>query len=117
MSKAKRRKGFNFKGCIFSLTVALLILSLIAVGIAMRETDPELRYPVETTTTPQVTDETPTSTVTEPTTEPTEPPVTLVSTAKISAMGDMLMHKPCIDPVKQPDGSWIEMPPTPNAAN
>ena len=48
MSKSKRRKGFNFKGCIFSLTVALLVLSLIAVGIAMRETDPELRYPVET---------------------------------------------------------------------
>ena len=104
MSKAKRRKGFNFKGCIFSLTIALLVLSLIAVGIAMRETDPELRYPVETTTTPQVTDETPTSTVTEPTTEPTEPPVTLVSTAKISAMGDMLMHLPCIQAAKTSDG-------------
>lgn len=106
MAKSRRRKGFNFRGCIFSLTVALLFLSLIAVGIALRETDPELRFPVETTTNPQVTEEAPTTTVTDPTTEPTEPPVTRVSTAKISATGDILMHMPCIEAGQNSDGSY-----------
>ena len=106
MATSKKRKGFNPKGCIFSLVVLLLFLSLFALGIAYRDSDPELRFPV-TTTDPQISQETPTSEATDPTTqttEPTKPVTTLVSTAKISAMGDMLMHLPCIEAAKTSDG-------------
>lgn len=105
MANSKRRKGFNFKGCIFSLIVILLVLTLFALGIAYRDTDPELRYPVTPTTTQPVENNT-TPVTTEPTTEPTQPSVTLVSTAKITAMGDMLMHLPCIEAAENSDGSY-----------
>ena len=103
MSKYRRRKGFNYRRCILFLAVVLLVLGLFALGIGLRDTDPELRIPIETTTAP-TTEEAPTTGATEPTTEPTEPPVTLVSTAKITAMGDMLMHLPCIEAAKVSDG-------------
>lgn len=105
MPKYRRRKGFNYGRCILFLTAALLILGLFALGIFLRDTDPELRIPTDTTTTvPTTEEEAPTTEVTEPTTEPTEPPVTLMSTAKISAMGDMLMHLPCINAAQVTDG-------------
>jgi hypothetical protein len=81
-------------------------LALFALGIAFRDTDPELRFPVETTTAPLATEETPSPSETEPTTEATEPPVTLVSTAQISSTGDMLMHMPCIEAGQNSDGSY-----------
>lgn len=104
MSKYKRRKGFNYGRCIFLLVAVLLVLGLFALGIRYRDTDPELKIPIPSTTVPTSEEETPTTEMTEPTTEPTEPPVTLVSTAKISAMGDMLMHLPCIEAAKVSDG-------------
>ena len=39
-------------------------------------------------------------------TEPTEPPVTLVSTATVSAQGDLLMHLGVLNSAKQEDGSY-----------
>lgn len=102
MAQYHRKKRFHYGRCIVLLTVVLAVLGLFALGIKFRDTDPELRVPVETTA--PITTTEPTTTVTEPTTEPTEPPVTLVSTAKISAMGDMLMHLPCIEAGKTSDG-------------
>ena len=108
MARSRRRRGFNYGACILVLTVILLILGLFALGIYFRDTDPELRFPVETTTTPPVTEVIPTTQgtapTTEPTTEPTIPPVSLVSTAKITATGDMLMHLPCIEAAKTSNG-------------
>ena len=103
MAHHARRKRSNYKNSIFILTAVLAILVLFALGIKFRDTDPELRVPIETTTFPS-TEEAPTTQTPVPTTEPTEPPVTLLSTAKISAMGDMLMHLPCIEAAKVSDG-------------
>lgn len=103
MAHHARRKRSNYKNSIFILTAVLAILVLFALGIKFRDTDPELRVPIETTTSPS-TEEAPTTQTPVPTTEPTEPPVTLLSTAKISAMGDMLMHLPCIEAAKVSDG-------------
>ena len=106
MAKSKRRKKSNYGGCILALVLILLVLGLFAVGIRYADTDPELKFPIETTT-PQATDENPTSATTEPsTTVPTVPPVTLISTAKITATGDMLMHLPCIEGGKNTDGNY-----------
>lgn len=105
MSKSRRRKAPDYRGCIFSLLVILLVLGLFALGIHYRDTTPELRIPTETTTAASGED-VPTTEATQPTTEPTEPPVTLLSTAKISATGDILMHMPCIDGGKNSDGSY-----------
>lgn len=106
MARYHRRSRFNYGRCILILTVILAILGLFALGIKFRDTDPELRVPVETTTAPLLHEETPTTQATEPTTEPTEPPVTLMSTATISATGDILMHMPCIEGGKTSDGSY-----------
>ena len=106
MPRYHRRNRFNYGRCILILTVILAILGLFALGINFRDTDPELRVPVETTTAPQFNEETPTTQAPEPTTEPTEPPVTLMSTATISATGDILMHMPCIEGGKTSDGSY-----------
>ena len=105
MSKSRRRKGPDYRGCIFSLLAILLVLGLFALGIHYRDTTPELKIPIETTTAPSGED-IPTTEATQPTTEPTEPPVTLLSTAKVSATGDILMHMPCIDGGKNSDGSY-----------
>ena len=106
MSRYARKKRFNYGRCILILTVILVILGLFALGIKFRDTNPELRVPIETTPSSSIPEETPTTTVTEPTTEPTEPPVTLVSTATISATGDILMHLPCIEGGKTSNGSY-----------
>lgn len=105
MANSKRRKGVNYTGCIIWLTLILILLGLFALGIHYRDTDPELKFPTESTA-PPVSEETPTTEATEPTTEATEPPVTLVSTAKITATGDILMHMPCIEGGKTSDGSY-----------
>lgn len=105
MAKSRRRKRFNYGRCILALTVILLVLGLFALGIRYRDPDPELKYPIETTTA-QTVEEPPTTAATEPPTAPTEPPVTLVSTAKITATGDMLMHMPCIEGGKNSDGTY-----------
>lgn len=104
MSRSRRRKSPNYTPLILVLSAVLLVLGLFALGIYFRDTDPELKFPIETTTEPTTTEESPTTQTTEPTTEPTVPPVTLVSTAKISAMGDMLMHLPCIEAGKTSSG-------------
>ena len=104
MPKYKRRKKPNYRGFILFLTAVLLVLGLMALGIHFRDTDPELKFPTDPTTVPTTVKQEPTTQPTEPTTEATEPPVTLVSTAKISAMGDMLMHLPCIEAAKTSDG-------------
>lgn len=108
MARSRRRKGFNYGACILVLLIILSVLGLVALGIYFRDNDPELRYSAETTTTSSDTEIIPTTqgTIpsTDPTTEATESPVTLVSTAKISAMGDMLMHLPCIEAAKTSSG-------------
>lgn len=43
---------------------------------------------------------------TEPTTEPTEPPIEKIATAKISSMGDVLMHLPVINAGASGDGTY-----------
>ena len=110
MARYSRRKRFNYGGCILILTVILAILGLFAVGVKFRDSSPELRLPNETTTAPPTTGNTvknPSVSITEPTTQPTTttpPAVTLVSTAKITATGDILMHGPCIEGGKVSNG-------------
>ena len=111
MARYYRKKSNNYGGLITFLAVVLVVLVLFVVGIKFRDTTPELRNPPETTTVPptsgNVSSNNPTQPTTEPTTEPTTPPkpeVTLVSTAKITATGDILMHGPCIQGGKVSDG-------------
>jgi poly-gamma-glutamate synthesis protein (capsule biosynthesis protein) len=107
MSHYRRRKKTNYGIYILFLSVVLVILGLIALGITLRENDPEIKNPPTTTTAPTTeADNNPTTEGTQPTTEATEPPVTLVSTAKITATGDILMHMPCIEGGKTSDGSY-----------
>lgn len=106
MARSNHPKGFRYGRCILLLTFILVVLVLVALGIHYRDTDPELKLPTVSTTATTSGEDTPATVTTEPTTEPTEPPVTLVSTAKISATGDILMHMPCIKGGKISDGSY-----------
>lgn len=98
-----RKKRTPYGRYITILTVILAVLGLFALGIKFRDSSPELRLPKETTTVPPTignTNKVPSTSTTEPNTEPTTttpPAVTLVSTAKITATGDVLMHGPCIE--------------------
>lgn len=88
------------------LVMALILLAVLAVLLAVaffmgRTPDPN----VSTDPTTEAT--IPSSEATQPPTQPpTEPPVVKVSTATISATGDMLMHLPIINACAQADGSY-----------
>ncbi len=84
-----KRKGL----LILTGVLAVLLVGLVAMMLLLPEpADPSLQNSSPTTqaTEPSGT----TEPITEPTEPPTEPPVTKVSTATLSAMGDMLMHLP-----------------------
>ena len=84
------------------LVVLLAVLSVAAIALSINDPgEPQLKLPAETKPTTQTTEPVTEPPVTEP---PTEPPVTLVSTATISATGDMLMHLPCINAAKTDSG-------------
>lgn len=104
--RRRRRRKDSYGPVIVVLTVLLVILGIAAIVLHFNDPgEPELRLPADnTSTTTEPSEDTPTTEATEPTTEPTEPPVTLVSTATVSATGDMLMHLPCINAAKTGDG-------------
>ncbi|MDD6201126.1 MAG: CapA family protein [Firmicutes bacterium] len=81
----------NNKGIrIFIGVLVALLVILTAVALLLPKDTPQPTEPSVTDGTSEPT----TEPVTEPPTEPTEPPVQKVSTATISSVGDMLMHKP-----------------------
>lgn len=108
--RRRRRKKINYPFFIFWGCVLLVILTLVAVLVSCSGSDepdsgdPTPSHGDSVQNTPDSTDGT--DLTTEPTTEPTEPPVTLVSTATVSATGDMLMHMPCVRPAKNSDGTY-----------
>ena len=110
--RRRPRKKPDYKPLIAAMAVVLVILSVVAVAISVpgcspRQDDSILQSSTTTTllTTAPTTSST-TAPTTTTTTAPTIPPVVKVSTATIAATGDILMHKPCINPGKQSDGSY-----------
>ena len=103
--RRRRRRKPNYGPLIAMLSLVLILLGLAAVALHFNDPgDPELKFPVSTD---PITAPAPEDSTTEPATEPietTEPPVSLVSTATVSATGDMLMHLPCIKAAKTSGG-------------
>lgn len=98
------------KTLCYALILALLLAALLP-GCAA----PVIPEPVPTTETtlpthPPTTEPPTTETTAPPTTETTVPPepepLTIVSTATLSATGDLLMHIPVINSGKQSDGTY-----------
>lgn len=101
--RRRRRKRINYSFFIFWGCVLLLILGLVAAIVSCSGDDTPDTDSSQSIlgADNQITDSTDsTDNTTDPTTEPTEPPVELVSTATVTATGDMLMHLPCIEPAK-----------------
>ena len=102
----------NYKPLIAAMSVVLVILSVVAIAITIPGCGPRndgatlQSTTVSTITTRPTASSATTVPTTIPTTAPTEPPVVKVGTATIAATGDILMHKPCINPGKQADGSY-----------
>lgn len=87
------------------LTAALsLILAVLLFTAAFVLDRPAPEIPTEQTTLPQM-DATQSTTV-PPTSVPTDPPITVESTATLSATGDILMHKPVINTGTVTDGEY-----------
>ncbi|MBP3478923.1 MAG: CapA family protein [Oscillospiraceae bacterium] len=87
------------------LTAALsLILAVLLFTAAFILDRPAPEGPTEQTTLPQM-DATQSTTV-PPTSVPTDPPITVESTATLSATGDILMHKPVINTGTVTDGEY-----------
>ena len=101
--RKKRRNGLPI--VVFLLSVVLIALIVVAtVGIAGRNKPNNDSLHNSTTGNSQNTTHSqnttdPTQPSTDPTV-PTAPPVELESTASFTAVGDMLMHLPCITPCK-----------------
>ena len=98
----------NYKPLIAAMSAVLAVLIIVAIVISVPGCDPGRNNPTLSTTVPTTGTTTIPTTLptTGPTTLPTEPPVVKIGTATIAAMGDMLMHMPCIRPGKQADGSY-----------
>lgn len=105
-SRRRPPKTNNLKLLVAVLSVALVVLSVIALVLSLIGCT--LQLPVNTTSSSTTTLPTtvPPTTVPPTTVPPTEPPVVKIGTATIAATGDILMHKPCINPGKQADGSY-----------
>ena len=87
------------------LTAALsLILAVLLFTAAFILDRPAPEIPTEQTALPQM-DATQSTTV-PPTSVPTDPPITVESTATLSATGDILMHKPVINTGTVTDGEY-----------
>lgn len=111
MSKTIYPRG---RGVLITLIILLTAVLVVMCALAIQK-DPGN---VPLATEPATTQEQPTTpmepTETEPeettppetTAAPTEPPVTLVSTATVSATGDILMHMPCVTGGAQGDGTY-----------
>ena len=95
-------KKTNYKPLIAALSVILVVLGVVAMSMNLSSCAPQ--QPANTTLSSTTT--LPTTVL--PTTVPptTIPPVVKTGTATIAATGDILMHKPCINPGKQTDGSY-----------
>ena len=95
-------KKTNYKPLIAALSVILVVLGVVAMSMNLSSCAPQ--QPANTTLSSTTT--LPTTVL--PTTVPptTIPPVVKTGTATIAATGDILMHKPCINPGKQADGSY-----------
>lgn len=134
--RRRRRRRVNPNFIIFCLTVflviTLLVLSVVALVMSLsgndKKPDPTTEPTVQTTPTENSTDPTditePSDSPTDPSTEPTDsqtkpsvpettapttpttPGITLIGNATIGVTGDILMHKPCIRPGEQSDGSY-----------
>lgn len=93
---------------IGALSTALAALCVFAAVINLSSCAclPLVNMTPSTTTQPSASITTLPTTVPPTTVKPTEPPVVKVGTATIAATGDILMHKPCINPGKQADGSY-----------
>ena len=105
--RRRRRRRINYTAIIFWLVVLLMVVSIIALVMHLigGKDQPE---PTVTEAPTTVVTEAPTVPPTDPPTEPsegpTEPePVVKTGSASIAAMGDMLMHMPCIRPAQDGD--------------
>ena len=92
------------------LAAVLIVVSFTAVLMNVNG-DPATQNTTPTSPTLAPTNPSNPTTPTDPTdptdpTEPTDPEITVISTATIGATGDMLMHKRCITPGLQSDGSY-----------
>lgn len=101
--RKKRRNGLPIVVFLLSLVlVALIVVAVIGIAGRNKPNDSSLHNSTtgnsqNTTHSQNTTD--PTQPSTDPTV-PTVPPVELESTASFTAVGDMLMHLPCITPCK-----------------
>ena len=96
---------FRNNRLLAGLTAALsLVLAVLLFTAAFILDRPAPEDPAEQTTLPQM-DATPSTTV-PPTSAPTDPPITVESTATLSATGDILMHKPVINTGTVTDGEY-----------
>lgn len=100
--RRRRRRRINYTAIVFWLVVLLVAVSIIALVMHLVGGE-DLPEPSGTTAPTTAVTEAPTLPPTDPPTEPsTGPvvpePVVKTGTASIAAMGDMLMHMPCIRP-------------------
>lgn len=106
----------NYKPLIAAMSAVLVVLSIVAIAVSVPGCGPQGAKKPATQNTTSITTlsrptNVPTTLTTAPTlppvtTLPTEPPVVRTGTATIAAMGDMLMHMPCVRPAQQADGSY-----------
>ena len=104
--RRRRPKRPNLKPLIVALSVILAVLCVVAVSMNLTSCAPKQPDNTTVSTTTLPTTLPTTKPTTQPTTQPTVPPVVKIATATVAATGDMLMHKPCITPAKQADGSY-----------
>lgn len=104
--RRRRRRRTNYAAIVFWLVVVLacLIIGVVMLNLPKDQQNPATTTSGDTSSTSQTT----TVPTTDPTTKPTTPPVpekpVKESTATIGAIGDVLMHLPCIEPAKTSNG-------------
>lgn len=110
--RRRRRKKNNAALLRAAVCLTLVLVGLLVVSTQLGTQNPEPTKPSlsipQSTTAPSAT-ENPTQppvTTVPPTTAPTEPPIVKESSMTISAVGDVLMHKPVINTGDQWDGTY-----------
>lgn len=110
-SYRRRRGSPNYAIIIAFLAAVLVVLSSVAISLHLRDRHPAPTVPSTTepgteATSPSTGATAPSTSPTEDTTVPTETepePVVKVSSATVTATGDLLMHRPCFNFAYDPD--------------
>lgn len=108
--RRRNNTGAGLKLLAAGLAIILVLLTLVAGGVMLfgcNQGNDDPTQPSGSTAAPSDNTEPSTTDPAVGTTDPTDPPgVTLVSTATVSATGDMLMHMPCIRPAQTGDNTY-----------